>query len=347
MQYDFIIVGQGLAGSLLAWRLLQNDCRILIVDNAAENASQIAAGLINPVTGLRLVKTAGVDAFLPLARQCYAELASYFKCNFYIEQPMLRLLRKPEEKLAYTKRQQDQQYDCYLGRLFARAEFPECSSTDPWLEQTQTGYLLTRPLLQQLKTYFIASGCYLASSFNYPELEIAKTVSWRQYQAKRIIFCEGFLGMQNPWFAHLPFQPVKGEILTLQHGSRLQNMLNYGEWFIPLSGQQARVGATFSHDLNQTEPSVAARTALLYNLAQISPSLAASQVLAQHVGVRPSTLDKQPFVGLHPRYPQLGIFNGFGAKGSLLIPALSQQFVQHLLHDAALPKECHVQRYLA
>lgn len=345
MLYDFIIVGQGLAGSLLAWHLLQHRCRILIVDNGVENASQIAAGLINPVTGLRLVKTSGVDQFLPLAQHCYAELGRYFKCNFYIEQPMLRLLRKPEEKLAYTKRQQDNAYQSYLGGLRCSQEFSELISTDPWLEQTQTGYLLTRPLLQHLKTFFSANACYQTSVFNYDELAIGKTLSWRQHQTKRIIFCEGFLGMQNPWFAHLPFQPVKGEILTLQHSFKLQNILNYGEWLIPLSGQQARVGATFSQELNVTEPSATARASLLFNLAQISPQLAASQVLAQHVGVRPTTLDKQPFVGLHPRYPQLGIFNGFGAKGSLLIPALSQQFVAHLLFDAALPKESNVLRY--
>jgi len=47
-----IIVGQGLAGSLLAWSLIQRGQSILIVDNDHHHAASIAAaGIINPVTG--------------------------------------------------------------------------------------------------------------------------------------------------------------------------------------------------------------------------------------------------------------------------------------------------------
>jgi len=52
---DFLIVGQGLAGSLMAWELMQRGKTVLIVDNGLENASRVAAGLINPVTGMRFV----------------------------------------------------------------------------------------------------------------------------------------------------------------------------------------------------------------------------------------------------------------------------------------------------
>ncbi len=55
--FDFLIVGQGLAGSLLAWELMQRGAKVLIVDNGMPNASQVAAGLINPITGMRFAKT--------------------------------------------------------------------------------------------------------------------------------------------------------------------------------------------------------------------------------------------------------------------------------------------------
>jgi len=60
MMIDFLIVGQGLAGSLLAWELIQRGCSVLVVDKGEENASQVAAGLINPVTGIRFVKSGSV-----------------------------------------------------------------------------------------------------------------------------------------------------------------------------------------------------------------------------------------------------------------------------------------------
>jgi glycine/D-amino acid oxidase-like deaminating enzyme len=63
-QVDYLIIGQGLAGSLLSWELLQHGCSIHLIDNQQENASQIAAGLINPVTGMRLVKNNHIIAMV-------------------------------------------------------------------------------------------------------------------------------------------------------------------------------------------------------------------------------------------------------------------------------------------
>ncbi|HIL40306.1 MAG TPA: FAD-binding protein, partial [Methylococcales bacterium] len=47
MNVDHLIIGQGLAGSLLGYRLIQAGRRIVIIDPAKENASRIAGGLIN------------------------------------------------------------------------------------------------------------------------------------------------------------------------------------------------------------------------------------------------------------------------------------------------------------
>ena len=90
MNIDFLIIGQGLAGSLLAWELIQRDCKVVIIDNGKENASLVAAGLINPITGMRFVKSTDIDTLLPIAKQCYSQLADVFQQTFYIEKPMLR-----------------------------------------------------------------------------------------------------------------------------------------------------------------------------------------------------------------------------------------------------------------
>jgi glycine/D-amino acid oxidase-like deaminating enzyme len=69
------------------------------------------------------------------------------------------------------------------------------------------------------------------------------------------------------------------------------------------------------------------------------------EVLDHQANVRPCTLDKQPFIGFHPQYPQLAIFNGFGAKGSLQIPLHSQHFANVLINNAALHSPGNIQRY--
>jgi glycine/D-amino acid oxidase-like deaminating enzyme len=117
MEIDYLIIGQGLAGSLLAWELIQRQKKVIIVDNNKESASLIAAGLINPVTGMRLVKSAHVDTLLPTAIDFYKQLSGYFQQTFFIEKPMLRILRNNKELVACEKRLQNSDYQSYLSEI--------------------------------------------------------------------------------------------------------------------------------------------------------------------------------------------------------------------------------------
>ena len=73
MKYtDYLIVGQGLAGSILAWELLHLNRKVLIVDPGFTiSASKIAAGLINPYMGKRLTKDSDFDKQWSTALEYY------------------------------------------------------------------------------------------------------------------------------------------------------------------------------------------------------------------------------------------------------------------------------------
>ncbi|WP_031432722.1 NAD(P)/FAD-dependent oxidoreductase [Methylomarinum vadi] len=344
MQIDFLIVGQGLAGSLLGWELCRRGHKILLVDNGKENASQVAAGLINPVTGQRFVKTADVDMLLPLARSYYATLQRFFRQTFFVEKPMLRLLRNEKERQSAEKRLLEAGYRDYLAGI-SEAE-PNVDSPLGLLRQTQTGYLLTVPLLSALKNFFSERNGYLQADIDYADIKLEPELHWRHFRPRRIIFCEGHLARRNPWFNWLPWQPVKGEILTgFSLGEPIGKILNYGHWFIPLPDGYFKTGASFDRDrldMTVTEP---AKAALLRDLHRAYPPSAAARIFRQQAGIRPATQDRQPFIGLHPRYPRLAIFNGFGAKGSLLIPRHCQQFADTLLNDNPLPNHIDIKRH--
>ena len=343
---DELIIGQGLAGSLLAWELIQRGHRVMVVDNGDENASQIAAGLVNPVTGLRLVKSTDVDWLLATAKLQYSELTSFFKQTFYVEKSMLRIFVNHKEIHYAEQRLKHPEYVNFFGLL---KKVPV--DNNDWLaplgliEQKQTGYLLTKPLLKNLKHFLTAKGSYQRSQFDYAELRLGTEPNWRDIKAKRVIFCEGYRAQNNPWFKSLPFQSVKGEILTLQSECQhLDNyLLNYGHWLIPLSHQLFRTGATFNHEQLDNLPTEAAKKVLLASMQATVPNLSSASVVGHHANVRPCTLDKQPFIGLHPQHPELAIFNGFGAKGSLQIPAYSQLFAESL--NQAIPEYANIQRF--
>ncbi|WP_374088545.1 NAD(P)/FAD-dependent oxidoreductase [Methylomicrobium lacus] len=340
---DFLIVGFGLAGALLASELLRRGSCVVVIDPGEMNASQVAAGLINPVTGLRFVKTAEIEQLLPAAKACYAAWAEAFKRPFYVEKPMWRLLRREQDVAQCRKRLDDDAYRDYLGGI-----------AQPWkrdavlgcLEQKQTGYLLTRPLLSCLLEYLRAHSSYRQAHFDYRDLRFDPVLQWQEFRPRRIIFCEGFRARENPWFSWLPLRPAKGEILTLEHALPIPDRLfNDGHWLLSLGGNRVRLGATFDRENIDGQITGQAKAELLQAGERIFPGLKEAKLIAQEAGVRPCTEDRQPFIGAHPKLPQLHIFNGFGAKGSVMIPGYGRRFADYLGNGEALPSSCDIKRH--
>lgn len=74
-EIDFIVVGQGIAGSCLAYELLERGARTIVYDDGWKSAAcTVAAGVINPITGKRLVKSWRSAVAHPYARDFYQVL---------------------------------------------------------------------------------------------------------------------------------------------------------------------------------------------------------------------------------------------------------------------------------
>ena len=57
-QADYIVLGQGISGSFLSYYLIKAGKKVLVIDESKPfTASKIASGVINPVTGRRVVQT--------------------------------------------------------------------------------------------------------------------------------------------------------------------------------------------------------------------------------------------------------------------------------------------------
>lgn len=344
MQIDVLLIGQGLAGSLLAWELLQRQLRVVVVDDGAENASQVAAGLINPVTGQRLVKQVDVENLLPAAMHAYRQLERQFGQAFYQQMPMLKILRTAKELEIAERRLSQADYRGYLSKLAAAPK--RINAPYGVLQQGQTGYLRTEALLSRLRDFLRKKHCYRRHTLQYEEINLEPALRWQAIYPRHIVFCEGYQALTNPWFKYLPFQLAKGEILGCESRRDIpQQILNYGHWLIPLESGRFKTGATFETDQVDHVPTEAAKTALLASLRAVCPEQQALDVYQHRAGIRPATRDKQPFIGTHPLYPQLHIFNGFGAKGSLAIPWYAARFADYLQQHAGLPPGCDIRRY--
>ena len=347
---DFIIVGQGLAGSLLGWRLLQQGCSVLIVDPCLEQtASRTAAGLINPITGKRLVKTQHLEEYLPAATLLYGELTTFFSEQFWHDMEQVRLFQSKDECEQWQKRQADPDYKPYLADQFsANSKAYLSNKSSGGFEQKQCGYLDTVLLLDTLREYFQDNGCFIKQHLNIDELTIVESsVQWKNYDAKKVIFCDGFNLQNNHWFSWLPLQPAQGEIFTLQTKKLLpKEIVQFGKWLLPLKNGQFRLGSTWQREPLDEQPTEQSSLELMQALKQQFPQLSDALLIEKKVGVRPGTRDKMPFLGSHPYYPNLSVFNGFGSKGALMIPWYSDRFCQYLINEQVLPDFADIKRYM-
>jgi glycine oxidase len=310
MKVDFLIVGQGLAGSILAWHLIQKQCQVLVVDNSRSlSSSAVAAGLINPITGRRLVKSWLLEQCLPVAMQYYAGLEA--------ERYAAGCSGEPIEDLS--------------GGFIIR----------------EAGYLDTGALLESLKRYLQQRHSYRQDHFDYADLEVRQElVDWRAVTADRIIFCEGSQLGKNPWFSWLPLQSAQGEILTIKVNKPVpERIINRGKWLLPITGDTIKVGATYQWKPLDGAVTKNGKEELLRFFETVYCRGCEYDVLEHLCGIRPGTRDKKPFLGLHSQYPQLGVFNGFGSKGALMIPYFAKIFTDFLCEEQKLPQEVDISRF--
>jgi glycine oxidase len=111
-KYDFVIVGQGIAGTVLSYTLLKRGYDVLVVDNAAEvSSSKVAAGLYNPITGKRMTKSWKADELLAFAIPFYKEFEKRFSVEILYEKPLYRVFSSIEEQNQWAAKSAYPEYE--------------------------------------------------------------------------------------------------------------------------------------------------------------------------------------------------------------------------------------------
>ncbi|OGT91606.1 MAG: hypothetical protein A2286_10225 [Gammaproteobacteria bacterium RIFOXYA12_FULL_61_12] len=346
---DILIVGQGLAGSLLALEFDRLGFDYLIADNGwIHSSSTAAAGLINPVTGQRLVKTRHLEQLLPAALETYGALERELGVPLFHPRPMIRLLREGGEADRLEMRLGDPGYEGLLGPRLGPAGM-DVSLAAPLggFEQYQAGFVDLPLLLQGLRARFSAAGRLLPEEIDAAGIRLeAGSLRYKEILAGRVVFCEGYRGKDNPWFGYLPFQPDKGEILMLEFERALPRcIINGATWLVPVTGNRYRLGSTHEHRRLDEQPTEKCRRQLIASLPALLKSPPGFRLIEHRAGVRPATRGAEPFIGHHPEHPGLSIFNGFGAKGSLSIPWHARRFAEYLGERGPLPPHADIGRF--
>ncbi|NIK72737.1 glycine/D-amino acid oxidase-like deaminating enzyme [Thermonema lapsum] len=347
--YDFLIVGQGIAGTVLSYTLLQKGKRVLVIASPRHSAAtRVAAGLFNPITGKQLKKTWLAEELFPFLQRFYPEMEKTLGMRFFYPTVIYRPYRSVQEQNDWMARSTT--LETWL-RTDTDDTFYRRYTPAPYggLETLHAGYVDTNLLLDRYADYLRQREALRDEVFDYSRLEIlaeGQGVRYGQYRARYLIFCEGAHGRFNPFFQKLPFNCVKGEILDIALAEPLPFIINQGVSVIPAAKEgHARVAATYQWNPLDEIPTAQAREELCQktqNLLTVS-----FQITGQKAGIRPATRPRRPFVGLHPQYPALGIFNGMGSKGISLAPFFAQKFYEYIENRKPLHEEVNISKYFS
>lgn len=348
--YNYIIVGQGIAGTVLAQTLLKEGKSVLIIDGGLEHAaSSIAAGLYNPVVFKRLVKSWMADELVPFMDSFYSDAEQLLNEQFYHKKQIVKLFADHAEKDFWTKKSLDE-VGTYLGQP-VDPDYLKKGVENHFgaAEVKAAGNLDMAVFLKSFRAYFLKNECLLQQKFKYGDLSISEQrVSYQNVDAEKIIFCEGHQTTNNPYFNWLPFKLTKGELITIQlkdgYSIPLDKVINKGVFILPVGSNTYKVGATYEWidlTIHPTEKGKAELIDKLKKVIQIP-----FDIIDHQAGIRPTVLDRRPLIGLHPKYPALGVFNGMGTKGVMLAPYFAKQFGAFLAGRGNLPDEVNCLRFI-
>jgi glycine/D-amino acid oxidase-like deaminating enzyme len=345
MSVDFIIVGQGIAGTLLSYTLMQKGCSVLVIDEyKANSASRVAAGVVNPVSGRRFTTAWEYETFYPILVNTYQELEKLLGIPVFVERDIWMALPSAQLRSAFMERTAGLSW-------FREPETREEERYNQWLDQpygaavVKGGTVLLTELLPAWRKYLTAHNALLDQKLDYNEIQLTATgVQYKHVEARQLIFCEGAATTQNPWFSYIPFLLNKGEVLHIQvDGLQTEDILKRSISIVPQTPDYFWVGATFAWDFPNEDPTEEKRAVLEAGLQQLLK--VPYRIVGQEAGVRPSGTDRRPMLGLHPKHPGLGIFNGLGTKGTSLAPAMAAHFADHLLQNLPLWPEVDIKRF--
>jgi glycine/D-amino acid oxidase-like deaminating enzyme len=334
---DYVVIGQGLAGTAVAWHLRWKRCRVLVIDRGDEaTASRVAAGLVTPITGLRLVKTWRLDECFPAAVAFYRRVEAETGEQFFTVRNAVRLFATDQERNQFERRT-DPAYR-------ALVHHPSPPVNEEWFAAPHGGFEMSSAARLDVPRYldasrdrFRADGSYLAADID-PARDVEPEaggvrISKLGVRAKGVVFCQGLAGRGNPWFPGVRFTPAKGEVLTLRIPGLAEERVVYrGVWLVPVGGGVFRAGATYDRDDLTPTPTDRGRAEIVARLREFVRL--PFEVIGHAAGVRPVVDGGRPVIGIHPDHPQLAVFNGLGSKGALLAPLLAAELAGRLAAES-------------
>ena len=332
---DTIIVGQGIAGSTLAWNLHWLGQRIAIIDRGeANSASRVASGLISPVAGRRNAVSRQFDELWSVAENFYRQVERETGKRFLHRRAMLRV--QTEDGIGSEN---PEQYVTGSTKLPAPLNPRTADILEPAARLDVPTFLAATRRSFEINT--------VEAELNPHDVQThldKVTIPKLDLETERLIFCQGISAQSNPFLAELQFEPTKGEILTLRIPEFSEDrVISHNVWLAPRDDGTCLCGATYDREFENDQPTAEGRREILDKLTSFGPK--EYEVVDHRAAVRPTLHGRLPKVGFSRQHRRVGFFNGLGSKGALRAPSAARQFARHIVRDEPLDSELRLQPF--
>ena len=342
---DYIIVGFGFAGCSLVHLLEKYQKSFVVFSDDPAPVTTVAGAMFNPIILKRFTPVWRVEEQMALLLPFFGEIERKLATSFIYKTRVFRKFTSVEEKNNWFVASDKPILSQYLSTEVRSSLSPYVETPFGVGEVLHTGLINTRVLIPTYQEKLQKEGIYFQEKLDYNALEIKEdSISYKGISAKRVVFCEGYGMVHNPFFNYLPMVGSKGELLSFEADDlQLDGVLKSDGFIAPLGGNAFKIGTTYDNDDKDPSPTSGGREILEQKLRQLISC--PYHITGQVAGIRPTVRDRRPLVGVHPKYKNLFILNGLGTHGALLAPYTATALYDFIEEGKPLDKEMNIVRH--
>ncbi|MFK8060192.1 MAG: NAD(P)/FAD-dependent oxidoreductase [Polaribacter sp.] len=345
MKVDYIIVGLGLAGLAFCEELLAANKTFVVFEDDSQTSSLVAGGVYNPVILKRFTPVWNAKEQLEIALPFYEKLEEKLQIKIDEKFIIKKAFKSIEDQNNWFEALDKPKLKDYLDPKLDTKNYKSVISDFSFGNVNEAGRIDTKKLVESYRKYLKDKKIIYLENFDYQQIELLKEgILYKNIEANRIVFCEGFGIKQNPYFNYLPLNEAKGELITIHAPDLEINFLLKSTLFIlPLGNHYYKVGATFNWTDKTSNPSEEGKEELVEKLKKVIDI--PYKIVDQTAGIRPTVAGRRPLVGKHSEHPQLIVLNGLGTRGVMIAPTVAKNLFNHLEHNEELDNEIAIDRF--
>jgi glycine oxidase len=345
MKVDYIIVGLGLAGLAFTEELIQAKKTFIVFEDASQTSSLVAGGVYNPVVLRKFTAVWKAAEQLDLAIPFYERLEQKLQTKFDEKFVIKRAFKSIEEQNNWFSASDNPVLKRFLNATIENKKVAGVVGDFGFGSVNETGRIDTLKLVKAYRNFLIDEKCIRFEKFEHAKLKVsAEKITYKEIECKQVVFCEGFGMKANPFFNDLPLAEAKGELITI-HAPELNIdfLLKSALFLIPLGKNNYKVGATFNHIDKTAAPTESGKLELVEKLKKVID--VPYEIIDQTAGIRPTTNDRRPFIGIHKEHARLAVLNGLGTRGVMLAPTMARNLFNYIEKGTPLDLEIDIKRF--